>query len=1490
MRLRLMCLSILLVSISSRPILAQVVGTVAGTTSTFPSTTQASKAPLGPLGTVAIDAQGNLYAPDSLNNIVVKITPDGVLTVVAGNGSADFSGDGGPATSASLFFPVGVAVDAAGNIYIADSFNNKVRKVSNGIITTFAGNGATGFSGDGGPATSAALSYPDAVAVDSLGKVYIADSSNGRVRKVSGGIISTFAGNGLPGFGGDGGSATQASLSNPAGLAVDSSNNVYIADENYNRIRKVSNGIITTVAGNATGGFSGDGGLASNASLNRPAGVAVDQAGNIYIADTGNYRVRKVANGVITTIAGSGATGFSGDGSVATSASFGGLNPTTSTAVFGPMGVTADAFGNVYVADTLNYRIRKVSGGTITTVAGAGIAGVSGDGGAATGALLFSPMGVSVDAAGSFYIADQVRVRKVTRGTIATVAGTGVAGFSGNGGLATQAQLTAAGTALDAAGNLYIADIYNNVVWKVSASGVINVIAGTGVSGPGGDGGLAINATLDRPTAVAVDSAGNVYVADSNNNRVRKISTNGIITTFAGNANATFLGDGGPAASALLSYPAGLAVDSSSNLYISDQGNGRIRKVTGGIITTVAGGGTGGDGGLATNASLYKPAGIALDSSGGLYIAEQGNDCVRKVLGGIITTIAGSALSYGFSGDGGPATAAYFRVPAGVAVDSSGNVFIADTNNFRVREVFAAPITYQVTPSALNFSASAGGSPPPSQSISLNSSVAGAAFFASASAPWLNLSLSNGTLPAALQVTADPSQLSEGSYSGSITITVPNATPQIRTVTVSFVVTAATPGLLAVSNQSLSLAVTQGASPVSLSLTVSNQGSGSIPFTASAATTTGGNWLSMPPTSGSLTPTTNQVLTITVAPGALGVGTYNGVITIASASTGQTLTVPVTLAISAPNASILLSQSGLTFTAVAQGGAPLSQSFGILNQGQGSMNWTAQPATLSGPGWLSIDQTSGTVATPLTSVSMVNVSINQSGLSAGTYYGQIIINAPGALNAPQSLSVVLNVLPPGSNPGPEIRPNGIIFTGQAGTIPASQSVLIGEGQTDSFVSGSIPTPTPFTYLPTTAQLQPNSATVLHVYPDFTNLSGGAVQRSTITLQFANGTARTISVLSVVSPNSSTGQSRTSAATASACSTSSLLVQPALLNDSTSTVTQSLPVTLQAQVVDGCGNPLTSGSVSATFSSGDLMVPLTHIGNGNWVGTWVPSKGIGANVTITFTASTTATAGSAAVTVGLGVNSLAPRVSGAANAASFAANSIVAPGELITIFGAQLEDQNQGSQPSTVPFPTSFNGAQLMLGNKALPLRYVGPGQINAQIPFETSPNSSLQLVLQRDGTALSVPLNLVVAPTDPAVYTQDGSGSGLGLAFDSQFNLLTASNPPAEGGTIVIYANGLGGVSPALPTGTPAPLSGALSQTVNPVTVTIGGVPASVVFAGLAPGYPDLYQVNAVVPCGGNGTVTLTVSAGGRFSRSVDIPGPTPGKPGGTPGVVCGSQ
>src|SRR5215467_7947176 len=644
---------------------------------------------LGGLGRVGVNPAGNIYF--TALNSVYSLSPSGTVTRVAGNGRAGFSGDGGPALSAQLNTPQGVVLDTQGNIYISDTGNNRIRVVSNGVISTFAGNGKPGNGGDYGDPTQAQLHIPLGLAVDTSGNLYIVDSANNVIRQVSGDIIYPFAGNYIQGFSHEGGPAIDAALSVPSDIAFDTSGNLYIADTGNARIRKVdTSGNITTVVGGGTAYTEG----------------GIDSGGNIFIADRDGNHIYKVAASTqkITTIAGNAGYGFTGDGSTAANAQ---LNSPTS--------IQVDPTGDLFFVDLRNSRVREInSSGNIATVAGNGLVTYSGDGGAAQNALMSAPSGVAVGPGGAVYLSDtnNQRIRMIAGdGTISTVAGNGTPGFAGDGSAGTSAQVNfPSGLAADPSGNLYISDTGNQRVRKLSG-GSITTVAGNGTAGYGGDGGAAVSAQINSPAGLAVDSSGNLYIADFSNPAVRKVTSGGTITTIAGTGVAGYAGDGSPAAQAQLNGPAGLALDSSGNLYIADSGNHVVRRISpGGTITTIAGNGisaTSGDGGLATAASLAVPTALATDAQGNLYIADTSANRIRLVtLGGLIVSIAGTGAA-GYSGDNGPAVSAQFNGLSGISLDSSGNIYIADRANNAVRLlqlVSAAPSVGAVTNGASNLS------------------------------------------------------------------------------------------------------------------------------------------------------------------------------------------------------------------------------------------------------------------------------------------------------------------------------------------------------------------------------------------------------------------------------------------------------------------------------------------------------------------------------------------------------------------------------------------------------------------------------------------------------------------------------------------------------------------------------------------------------------------------------------------------------------------
>ncbi len=623
-----------------------------------------------------VDSSGNVFIADSGNNVIREVVQaTGFIQTVAGTGTAGYL-DGVTATSGELSNPMGVYEDKAGDIFIADTGNNVIREVvasATPQITTVAGNHAlgAGYNGDGILATNAELNNPKSVYLDGVGTVFVADYGNNRIRTFTlGGNIETIAGNGTSGASGDGGPATSAELNGPSSIFVSGSfsgatlnGQLYIADTNNNEIRQVTASLpanlqtIQGVAGNGLAGFTGNGAPARVAELFAPRGVYVDSSQNIFISDTGNSYVRLVAaaTGDILLYAGNGTLGFSGDGATATDAS---LNA--------PAGVAADGVGDIFIADTANNAIREVvnSTGLMQTVAGIGGAACNfaGNGSTAKNALMCAPAGVFVDGSGNTFIADTSNhvVREVvfTTGNIQTVAGIGTPGFSGDGGFAIQAQLhSPSGVFVDSNGNVFIADTGNDCIREVLATGPnagkISTIAGIGTSpGYSGDTGLATAAQLNSPASVYLDGFGNIYIADTGNNVIREVTggAGGDISTIAGDQTLGpgYSGDNGSPTAAQLNTPKGVLIDPSLNLFIADTSNNVIREVQVGTnkIQTVVGNHVAafaGDGGKPTSASLHSPSGLALDHLGGIFIADTGNNRIRDVSG--LVPIGAATLS-----------------------------------------------------------------------------------------------------------------------------------------------------------------------------------------------------------------------------------------------------------------------------------------------------------------------------------------------------------------------------------------------------------------------------------------------------------------------------------------------------------------------------------------------------------------------------------------------------------------------------------------------------------------------------------------------------------------------------------------------------------------------------------------------------------------------------------------------------------------------------
>ena len=669
----------------------------------------------GPSG-IAVDRDGNLYVADHTAGIVRRIDANGSVDVIAGSGTRADDGDGGPASTAALYDPSWLLVDGAGAVLV--STINRIRRIDpNGTITTVAGTGRAGFGGDDGQAALAELNANAGMALDAEGNLYFADRGNHRVRRISrGGVITTVAGSDVEAPVMEGGAAMSGRVQGPVDVAVASDGTIYVAEFDGHRILRLNvDGTVSVVAGTGTPGFSGDGGPGTRAQINSPRAVDIDAQGNLYFADWKNQAIRRVdADGRIMTVAGLG-TGRASGGAPAMIAE---MKPPLDL-VLGPGGELFVLQQGAYTVSLLRApspddpvlacqgepagtapRPPMRDGAIAVLLAGAAGPGFSGDGGPLADAQFLSPESFVIGADGSIFVADtgNHRIRVVSpEGIVSTLAGTGEPGFSGDGGPAPKARLAAPkALLLDGAGNLYFADSANFRIRRIDRCGIIETLAGSGQPGTGGDGGLAIAAEFRDATGLAIDAAGNLYIADPASNRVRIIRTDGTIDTFAGTGQAASGRDGAPAAETQLDGPSDIAIGPDGLLYIAETRAQRIRVVGGdGMVGTVAepsyvvpvepvepkegDGESDEEQPTERDVFLSNPLALIVDREGRVYFVELTGGVVTMVAPGELPRpVAGDPAGRGQSGDG----ALEVAIPAPIALDldAGGNLYVLNTS------------------------------------------------------------------------------------------------------------------------------------------------------------------------------------------------------------------------------------------------------------------------------------------------------------------------------------------------------------------------------------------------------------------------------------------------------------------------------------------------------------------------------------------------------------------------------------------------------------------------------------------------------------------------------------------------------------------------------------------------------------------------------------------------------------------------------------------
>jgi uncharacterized protein (TIGR03437 family) len=838
-----------------------------------------------------------------------------------------------------------------------------------------------------------------------------------------------------------------------------------------------------------------------------------------------------------------------------------------------------------------------------------------------------------------------------------------------------------------------------------------------------------------------------------------------------------------------------ISVDANGILYVAISDRHQVLRVTPeGMVSVAAGNGTpgfSGDGGPAQSAQLRTPYAIAIDAATRLLIADSGNSRVRRVnLNGIISTIAGTGAGMQ-NVEGIPATQAELGHVMSIAADASGNIYVGLGGCIR-----------KISRTGIITTVAGGGS-------------------------WGG----SGDGGPAIRATFTNASGLAVDRNGNLYI-ADTHNHRIRRVLGSM------PFLVEPSGLLFSFSASAPAGRQVLSLASADREARKFVITASI----GAPWLNISPAAGSLDGAGTTSVVVTANPAGLPKGTYTARLSITDPGSAEYVVVPVTMTVSGSAQQLRLSATGLTFLATPGATTP-PQNIAVLNTGLGAMNWSVSTSTLTGdPGWLVAGPASGASAAG-GSPSHLEVRTIPVGLAPGAYYGLVTVSAPAADNSPQSAVALLVVSPADQPPGPAVVPEGLIFTSSTPQFLRVSNISARDSQ---FTAGvNFPGGRSWLSLsPTSGTLTPGQTATLQVQPVVTGVPAG-IHSAAIDFRFQPGNlARTVNLLLVVAGENLNSSARQAAA---GCSSERLL--PIFRSPGQGfAVTAGWPALIEVEVVDNCGAPFNSGSVTARFSNNDPPLPLLSLGQGRWTATWASRASRGGNVEITVRAQSQLV-GETSLMGGVKENPDQPSIApgGVLNGASFRRDAPVAPGGYLSIFGSGLARETRLA--GSLPLPVELGATTVAIAGRGLPLHFTSNGQLNGVLPYGV-PDSTPQQMIVRKGQAYSLPETVLVAASEPAVFTTSGTGSGQGhicVATEDGLRLEDASRPAKSGEVLVLYATGLGPVSPPVPDGAPAPAD-PLSRTVTAVTATIQGQDSEVTFAGLAPGYVGVSQLNIVVP------------------------------------------